>query len=566
MKQLYTRLAAILVLATLALFYVLPWSALGMNVPFTWKEYKLGLDLQWGVELDYSVDLEDAKLDPEYSRQMENDIVEWLKRIIDKRVESLNINDSVITSASYWSEKHIIVQIPLKGKSRAENDANIQRAKDAIGKVVKIEFREARLTITDEDIAARETIAEDALSEIQSSEYDFFVSANRVRDNNDNVTLGTLTGSIDELSEYFTLDSYNTPWLIPEVLSGTGVSDFDLDLLDFDIGNITAPVGNAGYYVLENVSEETDSFNSFNYVFVDAEPSNWVAATDTQWRVLNDKYFIKSSVQYTEAGTPLIELSFNDEWGQIFGELTRRLVGQQIAIFVWWELLTSPNVNEPILNGRAVITGNYSIEEATTLSNDINTWVVPAAIYLTSERSIDSKLGSDSLQKLFAAWVLGFIIIYVFLIYIYRLSWIFAWATLFIYLVLVLAIVKLFGTVLTLASVAGLILSLGMAIDANILIFERIKDEMKKQAKLKTAISRWFDSSWSAIWDSNLTGLIVSMILYIFGINIIKWFGLMLGIWIVVSLFSAMFISRLFIVILSEKKDLSLKNFIGYWK
>jgi protein-export membrane protein SecD len=538
---------------------------MGMNMPFTGKEYKLGLDLQWGVELDYKVDLDEAKEDPDYSKQMENDIVEWLKRIIDKRVGALNINDSVITSASYGSEKHIIVQIPLKGKTRAENDANIQRAKDAIGKVVKIEFREARLTITDEDIAGRETIAGAALAEIQLSEYDFFVSANKIRDNNDNVKVGTLTGSIDDVAQYFSLDSYDTIWLNNSVVSGTWVSEFDFDL-GFDLGNIIPPVGNSGYYVLENISLESDWFKSFNYLFVDAQPSEWMPAADTTGRVLNDKYFIKSSVQYTEAWTPLIELSFNDEGAQIFGELTKRLVNNPIAIFVWGELLTSPNVNEPILNGRAVITGNYSIEEATTLSNDINTWVVPAAIYLTSERSIDSKLWEDSLQKLFMAWVLGFIIIYAFLIYIYRLSWVFAWLTLFIYLVLVLAIVKVFGTVLTLASVAGLILSLGMAIDANILIFERIKDEIKKQAKLKTAITRWFDSSWSAIWDSNLTGLIVSMILYIFGINIIKWFGLMLGIGIVVSLFSAMFISRLFIVILSEKKDLSLKNFIWYWK
>jgi preprotein translocase subunit SecD len=102
-----------------------------------------------------------------------------------------------------------------------------------------------------------------------------------------------------------------------------------------------------------------------------------------------------------------------------------------------------------------------------------------------------------------------------------------------------------------------------MAIDANILIFERIKDELWKQAKLKTAIQKWFESSWSAIWDSNLTWLIISIILYIFGINMIKWFGLMLGIWIVVSLFSAMYVSRLFIVILSRRKDISMKNFIG---
>ncbi len=558
MKNIWGRITAIVIVLLLSVFYVIPWETMGIELPFSGKEYKLGLDLQWWVELDYKVDLEEAKKEPDYSRQKENDIVEWLKRIIDKRVESLNINDSVISSASYGSEKHIVVQIPLKWKNREENDANIARAKDAIGKVVKIEFREERTTVTDEDLALRKELATNALAEIQESNYDFFVSANRIRDNNDKVNVGTLTGSLDDLEKYFPIANIQAPWLLWEVLTGTWQENYA-----FSAWEIVPLSPDTGYWILENISDAADEYLSFNYVFLSDTPSEWQAATDSQWRILNDKYFVKSSVQYTEAGTPLVELSFNNDWADIFGELTTRLVGKPIAIFVWGELLTSPNVNEPITSGRAVITWNYTIEEASTLANDINTWVVPAAIYLTSERSIDSKLWANSLQKLFLAWLLWFIIIYWFLIYVYRLSWILAGLTLFIYIVVVLALVKAFGTVLTLASVAWLILSLGMAIDANILIFERIKDELRKKAKLQTAIQKWFDSSWSAIWDSNITWLIISMILYIFGINIIKWFGLMLGIWIIVSLFCAMFVSRLFIVLASQKKDISMKSFIG---
>ena len=561
MKNIWGRIVAIIIVLLLSVFYVIPWEKVGLNIPVSTWEYKLWLDLQWWVELDYTVDLEEAKQDPEYSRQVEDDIVEGLKRIIDKRVEALNINDSVITSASYGSEKHIVVQIPLKGKTREENDANIERAKEAIGKVVKIEFREERLTTSDEDLAARKELADTALTEISNSTYDFFVSANRIRDNNDKVEVGTLTGSIEDLENYFTLPDYNVEWLVNQVLTGTGQ-----DVFQFDGTNIIPTTGDSWYYVVENISDATTDELAFNYVFVSDTPSDWIPAIDTEGRVLNDKYFVKSSVQYNEAGAPLIELAFNDEWADIFWELTSRLVGNPIAIFVGWELLTSPNVNEPITGWRAVITGQYTIESASILSNDINTWVVPAAIYLTSERSIDSKLWANSLNKLFMAWLLWFIIIYAFLIYVYRLSGILAWLTLLIYIIVVLAIVKVFGTVLTLASVAGLILSLGMAIDANILIFERIKDELRKQAKLPTAIQKWFDSSWSAIWDSNITWLIISIILYVFWINIIKWFWLMLGIWIVVSLFCAMFISRLFIILASQKKDITMQNFIGLKK
>lgn len=557
MKQIPTRIFTLVALVCLSLFYVIPWTAFGLDIPFSGKEYKLWLDLQWWVELDYKVDLEEAKKEPDYNKQKENDIVEWLKRIIDKRVQSLNINDSVISSANYWSEKHIVVQIPLKGKTREENDANIARAKDAIGKVVKIEFREARLEVTPEDLEVREVLAQNSLEELQESEYDFFVTANKIRDNNDKIQSGVMTGTTDSLSQYFSY-TWNGNGLINEVLTGTGKSEYD-----FLIWDLIPQTGDAGFWVIEDISKEEDDFFTLNYLFVSWQPSEWMPAIDTKWRILNDKYFLKSSVQYTEAGTPLVELTFNDEWAEIFWELTARLVNQPIAIFVWWELLTSPNVNEPILNGRAVITGQYSIEEASALANDINTWVVPAAIYLTSERSIDSKLWANSLQKLFTAWALGFILIYAFLIYVYRWSWVLAGLALLIYVILILGIVKVFGTILTLASIAWLILSLGMAIDANILIFERIRDELKRNSKLPSAIQRWFDSSWSAIWDSNITWLIVSLILYIFWINIIKWFGLMLGIGIVVSLFSAMFVSRLFIILLSHKKNLNNTQFIG---
>ena len=561
MKNFGSRIAILVVLFIFAIYYAVPWTAFGVNLPLSWPDYKLGLDLQGWVELDYKVDLEEAKKDPDYSIAKEKEIVEWLKRIIDKRVQALNINDSIISSASYGNEKHIIVQIPLKGKSREENDANIQRAKNAIGKVVKIEFRELRDEVTEEDIQARATLADESLAEFTESEYDFFVTANKIKDNNDNVRVGTLTGTTDELAEYFIVPE-TSEWIIPNVISWTWVSDanFNIEWLEgFDLSGASG----TGYYILENISD-TSSYDTYNYAFIESDPSSWKAAEDEQWRVLNDQYFLKSTVQYTEAGTPMIELSFNNEWAQIFWELSTRLVGQPIWIFVWWELLTSPNVNEPILNGRAMITGQYSVEEASRLSNDINTWVVPAAIYLTSERSIDSKLWANSLDKLFVAWITWLFIIFMFLVYIYRWAGVLAGITLVIYLLLVLAIVKIFGWVLTLASVAGLILSIGIAIDANILIFERIKDELsKKHSKLQTAINKWFDNSWSAIWDSNLTGLIVSLILYVFGINIIKWFGLMLGIGIVVSLFSAMYVSRLFINLLARNEKIDLMHFIG---
>ncbi len=436
-----------LVIAWLSLaYYAFPWSELDIQVPFSGPEYRLWLDLQGWIELDYRVDLSEARLEKDYSPAREKEILEGLKLIIDKRITSLNINDSVLVTANYGWEKHIIVQIPLKWNTWLENQENIEKAKKAIWKVVRIKFKE--------------------------------------------------------------LDKEN--------------STFENDV--------------------------------------------WIVArwkwNDWYLRPLDERFFIKSSVQFSQTGEPMIELLFDDEWRSIFWDLSTRLVWERMAIFVWGELLTDPVINEPILWGKAQVTGNFTNEEAVALSQSINTWVVPAPIYLTSERSINAKLGAESLKELMIAWLIWFLLIFIFLIYTYRLSWLVASISLIMYVIIILVIIKSTWTVLTLASIAWLILSIGMAIDANILIFERIREEIKLWKNLPEASKVWFKESWTAIWDSNITGLIVAMILFIFGINMIKGFGLMLAIWIVVSLFSVMYISRVFLLLVAETTEKKVR-FIG---
>lgn len=520
MRHLIFRLFLIILSGLLLVGYVFPWTNYGIDVPFSGWEYKLGLDLQWWLELDYKVDLEEARQDPEFDNEKEKNIVEWLKSIIDKRVETLNINDSVITTASYAGEQHIIVQIPLKWNNSLENKENIEKAKKAIWNVVKIEFKERRTEITEEDLAARRDLAEKAVAEIVSTS-DFSVTSKKYKLSYENV----IVWEIENISDIFETE----------------------DVTKNTIIETTSNLWEEWYLI---VSEPID--NLYSYIFISKIPSEWMPAMDSEGRILNDKYFVKSSVQFNEAFTPMVELTFNSEWAKIFWELSTRLVGQQMAIFVWWELLTAPNINEPILWGKAVITWSYTPEEARLLAQNINTWVVPAPIYLTSEKTIDSKLGSSSLEKLIFAWIAGFIIILVFLVAVYRLAWFMSAIALLMYIAIVLTVIKLLWIVLTLASIAWLILSVGMAIDANILIFERIKDELKSGGWLRESTIIWFKESWSAIWDSNVTWFIVALILFIFGINMIKGFWLMLAIWIIVSLFTAMWISRILLVLLAD--------------
>ena len=535
MRNLVFRLFFIVIIGVLLFSYIFPWNSYGINVPFTGKDYKLWLDLQWWIELDYKVDLEEAKQEEGYNSDKENKIIEGLKSIIDKRIETLNINDSVITTASYGWEQHIIVQIPLKWNNSLENNENIQKAKEAIWKVVKIEFKERRTEVTQADLNLRTALAVTALEEINSGEYDFSVTSTKYQLNYENV-IAWFYSSLEDIEEEYNL------------VDNTFTANTIIELESMNYGE---------WYLIAEEGKENNG-----YLFISKNPSEWKSATDSQGRILNDKYFENSSVQFNEAFQPMIELVFNSDWADIFWELTTRLTGQQIAIFVWGENLTAPNVNEPILSWKAVITWDYTADEANQLSQDINTWVVPAPIYLTSEKTIDSKLWASSLEKLIIAWISWFIIILLFLLVTYRISWLIASVALLIYVVLVLSIVKTLWIVLTMASIAWLILSIGMAIDANILIFERIRDELRKWKKLEEATYTWFKKSWSAIWDSNLTWFIVALILFIFWINLIKWFGLMLAIWIVISLLACFWISRVLIFLLAKWSN-NNTHFIG---
>lgn len=334
-------------------------------------------------------------------------------------------------------------------------------------------------------------------------------------------------------------------------------------------GKIVSTDGNKGFSVVQIQSVAgTGTGKTYEYegIFVDEKPSIWTLAKTIDGRALDERYLIRASVSFNQGFQPQVELLFNDEGAKIFGELTKRLVGQQLAIFVGGQLLTDPVVQTTISDGKAVITGSYTPESAKQLANDINTGIVPAPIYLTSERAIDAKIGADSLAVIVNAGLIGLFAIVAFLVWAYRISGLLAGVALVIYAILLLAIVKFFGIVLTLASIAGMILSIGLAIDANILIFERTKEALREGADLKRAIISGFEKSWSAIWDSHITSLTSAVILYVFGISLIKGFGLMLGIGIVLSLFTAMWVSRILVLYAGESFEGRETKFVGLKK
>jgi preprotein translocase subunit SecD len=276
---------------------------------------------------------------------------------------------------------------------------------------------------------------------------------------------------------------------------------------------------------------------------------------DEQNRLLEDPYFkptqltgryLKEAqlIQSQQTYQWQVSLQFNDQGSQIFEELTRENVGQPLAIYLDGAPISTPVVQETISGGKAQITGNFTLSEAKELVQRLNAGALPVPIKLINQQTVGASLGHLSLEQSLKAAVWGFIAVLIFIIFYYRLPGLLASLALLIYVALVLAIFKLIPVTLTLAGIAGFILSIGMAVDANILIFERFREEFKSGKSLGGSVDEGFSRAWPAIRDGNLSTIITCIILYIFATGLVKGFALTLGIGVSVSMFSAVIVTR----------------------
>jgi preprotein translocase subunit SecD len=246
-------------------------------------------------------------------------------------------------------------------------------------------------------------------------------------------------------------------------------------------------------------------------------------------------------------GAPQVSVTFNAQGTDIFAKMTQADIGKPIAIFLDGQLIEAPVVQTAITNGNALITGNFTVDSARLLVERFNAGALPAPITLITQQTVSPTLGSDSLQKMILAGIIGTILVMLFMLFYYRTFGIFASLALVIYTALTLAIFKLIPITLSLSGLAGFILTIGMAVDANILIFERIKEEMKRGLPRASAIEEGFKRAWLSIRDSNTSTIITAIILYFFTSSFVQGFALTLLIGVVVSLFSAITTTRLFL-------------------
>jgi len=260
---------------------------------------------------------------------------------------------------------------------------------------------------------------------------------------------------------------------------------------------------------------------------------------------LTGKYLKKAEVTFDQTTyKPLISLQFNDDGAKLFGELTKANVGKPIAIYIDNELLSAPTVQEEIAGGNAQITGNFTLKEAQTLVRNLNAGALPVPISLMSQQTVGPTLGDASLKQSLKAGIIGFLAVILFVIVLYKFPGLLSSFALLIYVILTLAAFKLVGVTLTLAGIAGFILSIGMAIDANILVFARMKEELAQGKTVPIAIEEAFRRAWPSIRDGNLTTLVVAAIMFFIGSSFIKGFALTLSIGVLLSMFSALVITR----------------------
>lgn len=279
---------------------------------------------------------------------------------------------------------------------------------------------------------------------------------------------------------------------------------------------------------------------------------------------LTGRFLQTAQVQFDQnTNQPMVGLVFNEEGKKLFAELTKANVGKTIAIFLDGRPISTPVVREPITDGKAVISGNFTPTEARELARDLKYGALPVPIDLVGTQSIGASLGSDALKASVDAGVWGFIIVAIFLILWYRLPGLLAVVSLGMYTVVMLALFKLFGIVLTSAGLAGFIISIGMAVDGNILIFERMKEEFARGYNLEDGIREGFSRAWLSIRDSNISSIITAIILFGTATSpLIKGFALVFGLGVLISMFTSITVSRTLLLALGIKKYAGAMKFL----
>jgi protein-export membrane protein SecD len=502
--------------------------------------FHLGLDLQGGSDLVYDADVSQI---PQSGRA---DALSGVRDVIERRVNAFGVSEPLVQTNQVGNQWRVLVELA--------GVYDVNQAIKMIGEPPLVEFKtdnpnsSTTLPIDQqkqlEDLNAQAKVAaEDVLKQAQSGA-DFAALAQKYSEDPGSKDNGGLYKGVkrgDMVTEFNNVifDSNFKPGTIyPELVK----TQFGYHIIKLDARNGS---GDSETVDVRGILLATKTAVDIG---VNLQPE-WVSTK------LTGKQLKRASVEFDQStGLPQVSLEFDSESAKLFGEITKANVGKLVAIFLDGEAISIPRVSVAIMDGKAVINGTFNIEEAKLLSQRLNAGALPVPISLVSQTTVGASLGNDSIHKSLVAGIYGLLLVALFMILYYRLPGVVSVVALIIYTTIALALFKLIPVTMTLAGIAGFILSIGMAVDANVLIFARLKEEMKNGRDLGVAVDEGFHRAWSSIRDSNISSLITCAILYWFGSSIIKGFAFTLALGIIISMFSAITITRQFLKLIVKWK------------
>lgn len=513
----------------------------------------LGLDLQGGLHLEYEMDLSQVPSDKKA------DAIDAVQAVVERRVNAYGVGEPVVQHAKRGEQDFLIVEFP--------GATDVEDVKDIIDKTPFLQFREEK---TEEEMKTDEGIFDSLNEQVKTMAQETLNKINSGEQNFDNVYTEQSQGFAmsDEDLQFFDKSSDSddenlSKTLLPAEIEAVVFAD------DFTDGSVYDQVIETedGYFIIKKLETQGEGNDKKVKIkplsFGKQKPEMYdqfkYKATD-----LDGQHLERADVSFSGGGvglgSPSVSLQFDEEGTKLFAEITKRNLNKTVAIFLDDEIVSAPVVNDEIVTGQAVISGNFTVDEAKELTKRMNEGALPVPIKLVSQQSIGASLGSESLAMGLKAGLIGLALTMIYMIVYYRLFGVVAAVALVIYAATTVSIFKLSGTMpqgmaitLTLAGIAGLILSIGMAVDANVLIFERIKEELKKGKSLKNAVNEGFERAWSSIRDGNLSTIITSVILMMIGAGFVKGFALILIIGVLVSMFTAIVLVRIIIQFISRE-------------
>jgi protein-export membrane protein SecD len=491
-----------------------------------YKELKirLGLDLQGGTHLVYDADTS------QIAEKDKASALEGVRDVIERRVNAFGVSEPVVQTNQSGGKWRVIVELP--------GITDVNQAIKMIGETPLLEFKEQKTqALTDQQTKDAETrnaeakkSAEDVLKKALEKDADFAALANQYSQDPGNTDSATNQKKGGDLG-LFTRDQM--------------VTEFSTVVFDkMKVGEVYPELVQTqyGYHIIKKTSESGDKAQASHILFLTESTQPTTDYVDTG---LSGKQLKTAAVEFApNTNEPEVSLEFNEEGKKLFADITTRNVGKIVGIYLDGSPISMPKVNVAITDGKAVISGSFDLTEAKLLAQRLNAGALPVPITLVNQQSVGATLGKIAIQKSLFAGIVGLVFVAIFMIIYYRLPGLMAIAALCIYTLIVLALFKLFSITLTLAGIAGFILSIGMAVDANVLIFERTKEELRSGKNLTLAIEEGFKRAWLSIRDSNASSLITCVILAWFGTSIVKGFAITLGIGVLVSMFSAITVTR----------------------